>query len=170
MKFTHVCENPTHLYWWKVPEASTLLSHRNPFSILCNLTAAGGSCLATLWPDLHMPWSSMLFSSPAEIGRVKKHMTNKRSLMEPWSLSNQALEPWQRARCQSLAKWIGARCTQDVINGTELLVASRAAGLNSAGMSNFCQSLSRQAAAWGEHPSRLQVPRSLSEAHPNREA
>jgi len=43
----------------------------------------------------------------------------------PGALCFSALEPWQRARCQSLAKWIGARCTQDVINGTELLVASR---------------------------------------------
>ena len=36
------------------------------------------------------------------------------------------MEPWQRTRSQTLAKWMGARCAQDVAGGTELLVAARA--------------------------------------------
>ena len=177
---------PIYTCRWKVPEPSTL-SHRNLFSILCDFIWKFDGCCRFL-PCHSLTWSIyalelyafQLSSRDWRTKRpwctVKTHIWLIRGVWwsheEVFRIQNQALEPWQRARCQSLAKWIGARCTQDVINGTELLVASRAAGLNlGTGMSNPCQSLSRQlAAAWGEHPSGLQVPRSLSEAHPNREA
>eukprot|EP00438_Fugacium_kawagutii_P009228 Skav215168 [mRNA] locus=scaffold4227:43183:49414:+ [translate_table: standard] len=35
------------------------------------------------------------------------------------------MDPQQRNRSYTLAKWIGARCTSDVVPGTELLVAAR---------------------------------------------
>ncbi|CAK9022554.1 unnamed protein product [Durusdinium trenchii] len=43
----------------------------------------------------------------------------------PGALCFSAMEPRQRARSQSLAKWMGARYTQDAGPGTELLVAAR---------------------------------------------
>lgn len=43
----------------------------------------------------------------------------------PGALCFSAMEPWQRTRSQTLAKWMGARCAQDVASGTELLVAAR---------------------------------------------